>query len=830
LAFAQEKNFPPKHSASLQIVNDSTYLFSNDTIHELWFMDKTAESWNLSKETEIRTFYNNSFRLLIQKGQYSLWKFNKTANDWEQINSFIPEKTTINDTLNYEIINDTTKFVEMSGKKYNFRTTSNIFIFDRNKQMPDYIVNDTIQLWKVTDTINLWSYEDSTILWFLNSKPKIWQISESTIVWTLNPETEFWKSGEKYSIWKVKDDGGWEKSAISPLHYLEPMDLWKVNDSLIIQVRDDSVQIWQPDLKEKIWKISDSLLIWKTYPQIIDTTAGDTVIIPEKKVKQAELMNFNNLKIWSVNDSVKVWDQENRKELLFLNTQAQLWKISDSSLIWTIDEHTKISFMSDTIVLWNRNDSTFEWEADNEKQAVRVSDSLRVLEVNDTVRFAVLKDSTSIWNALISSVISQKSKLKNYYLINDSTELWEPNDTVKLWIGKYDELGDVWQRNKNVNILNINDSTKIWQINDHVRLSIINNQLKVWQQGGNEPAFPWRELNKDLIIINDSLRIWPIDKQTMIWETRQKIEVWNKTPDEKLYRLTDTSLIWTFSANNQAAVLEKPVYWSFGGTGKVDVSQAYLQNWIKGGESSVSMLFIINLLANYNKRKVKWDNLLEYRFGILKSGIHPVRKNNDKIKILSVFNYYARDKWYYSLSSSIETQFFKGYNYKTDTTQELVSFFSGPLYTQIALGMNYYPLPQLSIFFSPLTHKLTYVRDTSIIDQTLYGIDPDKNKKNEPGAIVKTVLNWQVNKNIHILNRLDFFTNYAHNPQNVDIDWQLTITFKLTKVLNTTLTTHMVYDDDINISRYNENGDKIGEGPALQFKEVLSIGFFYQFQ
>jgi len=66
--FAQEKDFPPKYSASLQIVNDSTYFFSNDTIHELWFMDKTAESWNLGKKPKYATFYNNSFRLLVPKG------------------------------------------------------------------------------------------------------------------------------------------------------------------------------------------------------------------------------------------------------------------------------------------------------------------------------------------------------------------------------------------------------------------------------------------------------------------------------------------------------------------------------------------------------------------------------------------------------------------------------------------------------------------------------------------------------------------------------------------------------------------------------------------
>ena len=674
----------------------------------------------------------------------------------------------------------------------------------------------------------MWTYKDSSVLWFLNNNPKIWKISNSTIVWTLNKETEFWKAGNNYNIWKSDAHGGWKKTTIKPFHYLEPMDLWPVNDSLFIQVRINSVQLWHPDKKKKIWHTKDSLLIWTVSPPKIDSTGTDSLYIPEKEIQKAELIKFKNLKIWSVNDTVKVWDQLDRKELLFLNTKAKLWKINDSSLIWNISEHQKVSFMSDTIVLWQRNDSIMEWIPIVNKKAFQVSDSLRILEINDTTRFAVWNDSSSIWNSLLSTVISKKNKLDNFFNINDTIELWEPNDTTKLWIGKYAAKGNVWQRNKKVNILNINDSTKIWQLNDQIRLSIINNRLKVWRQGGDEPSFPWRELNNKLIPVNDSIRIWPIDDKTMIWETRKKIEVWNKNQNEKLFRLTDSSLVWTFSANNQATIINKPKFWSLKGSGKADMSQAYLSNWVKGGESSINTLFIINLMASYNKRKIKWDNNFEYRYGVLKSGTNPIRKNNDKIKIQSIFNYYARDKWYYSLSSSIETQLFKGYKYLSDTSKELVSYFNAPLYTQLALGMNYYPLPQLSVFFSPLTHKLTYVKDTSLIDQTLYGINSDKNQKNEPGAIIKTVLNWNITQSIHLLNKLDFFTNYSNKPKNIDVDWQLTITFKLLKMLNTTITTHLVYDDDINVPRYDDSGTKIGEGPALQFKEVMSIGFFYK--
>ena len=50
---------------------------------------------------------------------------------------------------------------------------------------------------------------------------------------------------------------------------------------------------------------------------------------------------------------------------------------------------------------------------------------------------------------------------------------------------------------------------------------------------------------------------------------------------------------------------------------------------------------------------------------------------------------------------------------------------------------------------------------------------------------------------------------------------------KINKYLTATLTTHLIYDDDIIISR--EVDGKIKEGPTTQFKEVFGVGFSYKF-
>ncbi len=80
------------------------------------------------------------------------------------------------------------------------------------------------------------------------------------------------------------------------------------------------------------------------------------------------------------------------------------------------------------------------------------------------------------------------------------------------------------------------------------------------------------------------------------------------------------------------------------------------------------------------------------------------------------------------------------------------------------------------------------------------------------------------------MTKLDLFSNYLHNPQNVDVSWETIIGFKVNKYISATITTQLVYDDDVKIA-VDKNGDGINEsfGPRTQFKEVLGIGFSYNF-
>ncbi len=817
LSFASGKN--------LWQLNDTSFLFRQDTIHELWTKDKSLDTWQLNEFTEILTYDNNKLRIWRQGNSVGLWFYAKSIDDWKMYKTQKLQNIAVNDSVSYSVIDDTTKLVNINNKKMICYFTSDIFLWDNKLPFQDYTINDTIQVQNVNDTVNFWKYKDSTLLWYLNKRPKIWEISESAIVWTLDNLTEFWKTGGNYKVWRRETalDSWREDEKTTSKELRDDKKLWSVSDSVMIWTIKDSVQIWEANKNKSIWNYKDSLYIWKITLPEIDTSSVDTILEVFREVKKAEIWDLDkSFKLWSVNDSVKLFSSDKKNELWSRNKNAKLWKLTDSTLIWNLNSNSKLSLISDSLTIWRKNDSTFVWEVDSITKPHRISKDLLLLDINDSLRFTKTKDSTAIWDSNSSAKIATLKSVNQFLILNDTTELWEPNDSVKLWIDTYNVEGDIWERNKQVNILNINDSTKIWQLNEDVRLSIINGKLKLWQQGKGDPYLSWKEsrgFKQDRI--KDTVKIWHIDDNTVIWESKEKIEVWNKNKKLELYRLNDTSLLWTYSAAMVPKPMAKPTFWTLSGSGKMDLAQVWVDQWAKGGENSLSTLFIINFLASYNKKKVKWDNDFEYRYGFLKPGDEDLRKNEDKIKINSVFNYYAINRLYYGFTSTLQTQFFKGYKYEADTSY-VVSDWAAPLYYTAALGLNYFPVKQLSVFFSPITNRMTYVRDTILVDQSSYGVPKGQKMKNVPGLILKSSLNWDVSENINLNSKLDLFTSYR-DLKKYNVEWETTFTFKFNEYISTTLNAHLIYDPDVIITDSEGN-----ESNPVQFKEVLSIGLFYK--
>lgn len=289
--------------------------------------------------------------------------------------------------------------------------------------------------------------------------------------------------------------------------------------------------------------------------------------------------------------------------------------------------------------------------------------------------------------------------------------------------------------------------------------------------------------------------------------------------------------------------------WDIGGSFNLNATQVALSNWAGGGQSSMSLQALFGVYANYSKGKSAWDNSLDLAYGMIKTGDADWFKNDDRIELNSKYGYKASKHWYYAGLLNFRTQFAEGYSKVGDA--HYISNFMAPGYTTFALGMDYKPNKKFTMFISPATIKVTAVLDDSLSSEGAYGVDPGQNIRTEFGGYIKATFNEPKvfgNENLAFKSSLQLFSNYQKNPQNIDVNWDAMLTAKIAKYFTVSLSLNLIYDDDIDIKRYNSDGtpvymtDQNGnmyidgdgnpiqfKGPITQMKEVIALGFAYKF-
>lgn len=269
-------------------------------------------------------------------------------------------------------------------------------------------------------------------------------------------------------------------------------------------------------------------------------------------------------------------------------------------------------------------------------------------------------------------------------------------------------------------------------------------------------------------------------------------------------------------------------YWTKGGMVSLNFSQVSLTNWVAGGKSSASGTFLVNMFGKYQKDKVSWENTLDLGYGILKEEDAKLIKSDDKIDFSSKFGYQSTGKLYYTALFNFRSQFTNGYKYPDRDNP--ISKFLAPGYFTLALGMDYKPSDHFSLFLSPLTGKLTMVTDDALSQAGAFGVDQGKKSRWEMGAYLKTVVKYEILKNVSFESKFDIFSNYLDQPQNMDIHWDVLINMKVNEYLSANFNTNLIYDNDIKISIDNNNDGVIDEtGPRVQFKELFGIGLNVKF-
>jgi hypothetical protein len=276
--------------------------------------------------------------------------------------------------------------------------------------------------------------------------------------------------------------------------------------------------------------------------------------------------------------------------------------------------------------------------------------------------------------------------------------------------------------------------------------------------------------------------------------------------------------------------------WKKGGVFSLNLAQTSLTNWAAGGENSFAVNGLLSTFANFKRDKTVWANSLDIGYGLLKQGSTGYRKTDDKFDLLSKYGYEAFKNFYYAALFNFKTQMAPGYKY-TDIRTKISDLFS-PAYLLAALGLDFKPSDHFSAFIAPLTGKITFVTDKQLSDSGAFGVKPGQKSLTEFGGYLRAIYTKndfknEFLKNVTFTSKIDLFSNYLKNPQNVVINWETLIAFKINKFLSASINTQLVYDDKIKVPA-DRNGDGIIEpgesiGSLIQFKEILGVGFSYNF-
>jgi hypothetical protein len=317
-----------------------------------------------------------------------------------------------------------------------------------------------------------------------------------------------------------------------------------------------------------------------------------------------------------------------------------------------------------------------------------------------------------------------------------------------------------------------------------------------------------------------------------------------------LFLLSSPLISQVFIPGDSTTILTpKDTSWKTSGFVGVNASQTSLSNWQGGGQDNVAINSIINYQAEYKKGKHSWLSKLDAQYGLIKPGSdHLFKKNIDQLFFLTKYNVDAFSKyWFYVAQADFRSQLAPGYTYVGDSIAGRAnSDFASPAYIQLALGLDFKPTKYFTATLAPLAGKITMVNRQYLADAGAFGVEkaltdsagqiltPGKKIRYEFGGRIILKFKKDITKVISVDSYLDLFSNYMHNPGNIDVVFNNLITFKLHKFFTANIISQMIYDDDITIKRdWNKDGKYDNKndinGPRLQVISTFALGFGYKF-
>ena len=285
---------------------------------------------------------------------------------------------------------------------------------------------------------------------------------------------------------------------------------------------------------------------------------------------------------------------------------------------------------------------------------------------------------------------------------------------------------------------------------------------------------------------------------------------------------------------------------SFHGNYGLNINQLALSNWAAGGENAWTGKAFANFALIYHKKRFEQKLVGAFAYGISRFGDKRIEKQDDKIDLTYSLSLDSKTQWNISAVATFNTQFADGYKYPNDST--IISTFFAPAYLTVSAGYSYKTKDErLQVFMSPLAGKVTFVMNQELADKGAFGVkkgyyDQDSiwilGENIAPAIGINVIINYKqpISKNINYTTMLNTFYNYLERRDDdrlrLDVNWENTIHFTITKFLSTILFVHLKYDHNTTFPKYEEiEGVQtaVDNVPKLQLKESVGIAFLHKF-
>ncbi|MEM7574427.1 MAG: DUF3078 domain-containing protein [Bacteroidota bacterium] len=327
------------------------------------------------------------------------------------------------------------------------------------------------------------------------------------------------------------------------------------------------------------------------------------------------------------------------------------------------------------------------------------------------------------------------------------------------------------------------------------------------------------------------------------------------------------SLALSTSSLNAQEEEETPDGWTVGAGLGLDFAQLLQINPKQGaGQNRIGFGSAVNVFANRKMNRSLWESTGSWQFGLqrLGSGLFaqgatatiPFQKSIDELRLNSKYGVQANDsgKLYWATNFTFLSQATPAYQYTGDGApggnfitdfldqgvDPLSKLFS-PATVTLSIGIDWKPNDNFSIYYSPLGAKAIIVGDDAIAVQGVHGNPVERDENGvvtsfdntdfQVGSLAQIAYKTTIGERGNFTSGLQLYSNYLRNPQNIDVDWNSSLSYELFSNFQLQLLLNIFYDDDVlvQVTDYDFANGVRGLGKRVSIAEQILLAYSITF-